>query len=266
MNVITILKQVPDLVEELELNSEGTGLNREWLKFILSEYDDHTLEQALLFKEQYGGTVKAFALDIGNVDDTLFNAAAKGADTLVKVTGNFQEVLNSHTTARIFQQLLSNQTFDLLLTGVQAIDDHDGSVGPLLAGYLGFPYVGVVRGVRLSDDKKSVIVGKEYPGGIISEIRVTLPAVLGIQAASKPPRYVPIAKIRQAQKNAKIEEVSATETVGATACDGGRLCGSVKVIKMFKPESTTKAEMLEGNTDEIAARIASLLMEKGIVR
>jgi electron transfer flavoprotein alpha/beta subunit len=39
----------------------------------------------------------------------------------------------------------------------------------------------------------------EFPGGVRGEYEVKLPAVLGIQAAEKPPRYVPVAKVRAAK-------------------------------------------------------------------
>jgi electron transfer flavoprotein beta subunit len=264
MNVITILKQVPDLVEELDLNNEGTGLNREWIKYILSEYDDHALEQSLLLKEQYGGTVKAVGLDRGDINESFFTASAKGADELLAVKGDFPDEIDNHVSAKIFQHVLSGLQYDLIMTGVQAIDDRDGSIGPILAGYLNLPYVGVVHGVRLTDDKKSVVVGKEYPGGIISEICISLPAVVGIQAAEKPPRYIPIAKIRQAQKSAKIQEMDVAGMIEKTVLNSG--AQSAKVRRMFKPEPTTKAEMLEGSAEEVASKLAALLAEKGIVR
>jgi electron transfer flavoprotein beta subunit len=37
---------------------------------------------------------------------------------------------------------------------------------------------------------------------------VELPAVLGIQSAEKPPRYVPFAKVRAVMKSAKIETMT----------------------------------------------------------
>ncbi|NIS82789.1 MAG: electron transfer flavoprotein subunit beta, partial [Anaerolineales bacterium] len=64
--------------------------------------------------------------------------------------------------------------------------------------YLGMPFVGYVSGVSTTDGK--LTVRKEYPGGLIAEMEVTTPAVLGIQAAEQPPRYVAISKVRQAMK------------------------------------------------------------------
>ncbi len=264
MNVISILKQVPDLVEELELNETATGLNREWIKYILNEYDDHALEQALLLKEQYGGNVKAIGLAMGGIEESLFNAAAKGADEMLILKGSYQDELDTYTSSRIFKQVISQYSFDLILTGVQTIDDRDGSLGPMLAGLFDLPYVGVVHGVRLSEDKKSVIVGKEYPGGLIAEISISLPAVLGIQASTKPPRYVPIAKIRQAQKTAKINEIDVSEIVNSILQNSNR--STIKIKKMSKPEPTTKAEILEGSIEEISEKLVSLFVEKGILR
>ena len=43
-------------------------------------------------------------------------------------------------------------------------------------------------------------------------MQVVLPAVLGIQAAEKPPRYVPISKVRATMKTAKIETFPAAGT------------------------------------------------------
>ncbi len=89
--------------------------------------------------------------------------------------------------------------YDLILTGVQAADDRDGQIGVLLAHYLGMPHVSVVTGVAVSGGK--VTVHKEYGGGVIAEFDVSLPAVLGIQAARQTPRYVPVARVRQAMRD-----------------------------------------------------------------
>ena len=52
---------------------------------MVNESDDLALEQAMLMKEAGGGTVTVVALDFGDVDNTLYAAAAKGADRIVKI-------------------------------------------------------------------------------------------------------------------------------------------------------------------------------------
>jgi len=136
---------------------------------------------------------------------------------------------------------------DLILTGVQAHNDLDGPVGPLLAEYLGLPYVGYVAGITVSADH--VVVRKEYAGGLIAEMEVKLPAVLGIQAAEQPPRYVAYSKIRQVMGTAKIEERA------VASLDTG---GAAEVSRMFQPEVAERATMLEGGADQIADSLVSI--------
>ena len=87
MHILVLLKMVPDVVEDLDIAPDGKALDLEYLRMILSESDDHALEQALLLKERHGGKVTVLALDAPEVDDALFTAAAKGADRVVKVVG-----------------------------------------------------------------------------------------------------------------------------------------------------------------------------------
>jgi electron transfer flavoprotein beta subunit len=253
MNIIAVLKQVPDLVEELEVDASGKDLDREWLKYKINEFDDHALEEALLLKEEVGGQVTALALESENIDKTLYTAAAKGADRLVKVTGDFPPGVASHVAARALANALSGMSYDLILTGVQAPDDRDGQTAGLLAGYLGLPHVGVVTGVSISNG--TATVHKEYAGGVMAEFEVDLPAVLGIQAAREMPRYAPVSRVRQMMRKASIEEVAA----GDVAIDVGS-----SVRRMFKPEKGSRAEILQGSPEEVAERIMNLLRERGI--
>jgi electron transfer flavoprotein beta subunit len=221
---------------------------------ILNEFDDHAIEQAILLKEAGAGSVTVVAPDTEGVDDALFAAAAKGADRLIKLTGNFQNSVSSHALARVFANAVKTLRPELILTGVQAHNDLDGAIGARLAELLGMPYVGYVSGVSLAQNKAKV--RKEYPGGLIAEMEMTLPGVVGVQASSQPPRYVPISKVRQAMKTAHIEEVPAAEL---ESVDGPA------VSRMFRPEVGARAEMIEGDTRDVAARLVELFREQGIL-
>ena len=254
MNIVVPVRLVPDLVEELEIDESGTALDTTWLRLIINEFDDHAIEQAILLKEGSGGQVMIVAPDTEGIDDLLYAAAAKGADRLIKLTGAFEEGVNNHALARALATTVTPLQPDLVLTGVQGHNDLDGPVGPLLAAYLNMPYVGYVAGVTVSDGK--AIVRKEYPGGLIAEMEVTLPAVLGIQAAAEPPRYVAISKIRQMMKTATIEEQDAAELDTS---------GGPVVSRLFQPEVGERATMIEGDETEIAAKLIEILKEAGVL-
>lgn len=254
MNIVVPVKLVPDLVEELEIDESGAALDTTWLRLIINEFDDHAIEQAILLKDRGGGQVTLVAPDAEGVDDVLYTAAAKGADRLIKLAGAPEEGVNSHALARALAAVVKELRPDLVLTGVQAHDDLDGSVGALLAEYLGMPYVGYISGVTATDGQ--VTARKEYPGGLIAEMEVTLPAVLGIQASEEPPRYVPISRIRQAMQSVDVEE----QTIAELNPSGGPA-----VTRMFQPEVGERATMIEGDEDEVAARLVALFKEVGVL-
>jgi len=254
MNIVVPIKFVPDLVEELTIDDSGAALDTAWMRMILNEFDDHAIEQAILLKEAGAGSVTVVAPDTEGVDDALFAAAAKGADRLIKLTGNFENDVRSHALARVFANAVKTLRPELILTGVQAHNDLDGAIGARLAELLGMPYIGYISGVSLAQNKAKV--RKEYPGGLIAEMEMTLPGVIGVQAASQPQRYVPISKVRQAMKTARIEEMPAAELESA---------GGPAVSRMFRPEVGARAEMIEGDAGDVAARLVELFREQGIL-
>jgi electron transfer flavoprotein beta subunit len=255
MDILVPIKLVPDLVEELEIDAAGTALDRRFMRLIPSEQDEHALEEALLLKERHGATVTVVALETGDVDEALYTAIAKGADRAVKVTGgDFEEGVSSHAASAVLQGVSKDLKFDLILTGVQATDDLDGSVGPLLAARLGLPFVGYVLAVGLEDGR--AVARKEYPGGLAAEMEVALPAVLGIAAAEKPPRYVVTSLVMQAMKTATIEVVEAGEVDTA---------GAGEVARMYLPESGARAEMIQGGVDQVADALVALFQKRGLL-
>ena len=254
MNIVVPIQFVPDLVEELIVDDDGKALDPYEIRWMLNEFDDNAIEQAILIKENDGSNVIVVAPDFEDADDVLAAAAAKGADRLIKLGGDFEESVNNHALARIFQPVIQGLQPDLILTGVQAHHNLDGALGPILAELLDTPYVGYVSGVTVEGEK--VTVKKDYPGGLIGEIEVALPVVLGIQSAESPPRYVPISKVRQAMKSSSIDEE-----------DSGDLdqSGSLAINKMYEAETGEQATMLEGDVDEIADRIVEILDEQGLL-
>ncbi len=247
------MKAVPDLVEEIELAPGETGIDREFLTFVLNEWDAQALEEALLVKDATGAEVVAIGLaGDPDIDQALYTAIAKGADAAVKIAGGGDQTASR---AALFAGYLAAEPADLVITGVQAPDDLDGQLPPMLAAHLGLPHVSVVVGVEPADG--AVTVRQEFAGGRLHELRVTTPAVIGVQAARQAPRYAPISRIRQAMQAGGLREV---EAAPAAATPGPA------VRRMYRPEKTGHAEMLTGGADEVAGKIVDLLRGRGLVK
>jgi electron transfer flavoprotein beta subunit len=258
MNLFVLLKTMPDTVEELTVGEDGKSLDPQWLRFKFSDADEHALEQAFLLKERHGGKVTVVALDAPEVDEALFMALAKGADRVVKLAGDLAG-LQSGSAAGLFAEFLKGvgqplPPDTLILLRGQASDELEGEIAPLLAHALGLPFVSVVTAV--SPEGNGVSVVKEFSGGLRGEFALPLPAVLGIQSAEKPPRYVPIAKVRAAMKTARIETVDVAPPGAPARC---------AVERMYKPEVAGRAQMLEGTPDEVADRLVQVLVEQSLI-
>ncbi len=253
MNIVVAIKHVPSLADELELNDDGTNLDYDMIDYTLSEWDEQAIEEAALLKEASGGTVTVVGVDvIEELDNVLHTALAKGADKAVKITGDFEPPVESKTHVQLLADAIGEMSADIIMTGVQAVDDLNGQIGPMLAAQLGMPYVGVVIGVKAANG--TATVEKEYAGGITAVFEVTLPMVVGIQAASQPPRYAAVSKIRQMAKTVELGEVETDEEGGAA-----------NIRSMAQPQSSGHAEMIDGDAEEVAEKILSIIREKGLL-
>ena len=78
MRIVVPVRAVPDLVEEIELTADETGIDRDYLKFVVSEWDAQALEEALLVKDSSGADVVAVGLACDpDIDQALYTALAR---------------------------------------------------------------------------------------------------------------------------------------------------------------------------------------------
>jgi electron transfer flavoprotein beta subunit len=250
MNIVVAIKHIPSIADDLLV--KGNNVDFDSVDFVLNEFDEQSIEQAVLVKEAVGGTVTVVGVDlIGELDGVLHLALAKGADKAVKVTAD-EPGADSHMQAKWLAEAIRGLSPDMIFAGVQASNDLDGQIGPMIAAFLDMPYIGGVSGVEAADG--TAIVTKEFAGGMAGKYSVRLPMVVGVQAASKPPRYAPISKVRQVAQTATIEKVAPT----------GEATAGLAMKKMAPPVVTGHAEMIEGSAKEIAAKIVQLLKGKGL--
>jgi len=258
MKILVLLRMVPDVVEELEVGPDGMSLDTEFLRLIANESDEHALEEALILRDRHGGTVSVAAVDGPDIDDVLFASLAKGADRAVKIAGASAGLTTLGLASVLAGSLVSIDGLlpvDLMLTGCQSIDDLDGQLAPLLAHELGNPYLGLVTAVEIGDGGTAIVL-REFSGGVRGRYEVDLPAVLGIQAAEKPPRYVPVAKVRAVRQSGNVEEAA---VVGEPAMTRSPILG------MAIPVTVDRAEMLGTDPAEAAGRIIEILSDRGLV-
>ena len=252
MNVAVAIRLMPKMGDELEVDESGMDIDRGLVDLAINEFDDQALEEAVLLKESTGATVTAVGLRSDGIDEALRLAYARGADRLVVVEAGEIDTYDSRTGALAFAEAFRQLEPDLVLTGVQTPTDVFGQTAPYLAASLGWPQANVVVGVTLADGTARVV--QEYAGGRLAVLGLDLPAIVGVQSASSPPRYVAMARLRQAMTEASTETLNVS--VDAPAVPSS-------VVSLARPTPQAQATMLDGDAEEIAANLVEVLRERG---
>ena len=252
MNIAVAIRLMPKMGDELEVDESGTDIDRELVEMAINEFDDQALEEAVLLKEATGATVTAVGLRSDGIDEALRLAYARGADRLVVVEAGEIDTYDSRTGALAFAEAFRQLEPDLVLTGVQTPTDVFGQTAPYLAASLGWPEASVVVGVTLADVTARVV--QEYAGGCLAVLGLDLPAIVGVQSASSPPRYVAMARLRQAMTEASTETLNVSVDAPAVASS---------IVSLARPAPQAQATMLDGDAEEIAAKLVEVLRERG---
>jgi electron transfer flavoprotein beta subunit len=252
VDIAVALRVAPKAGDELEVDASGTDIDRDLVDMVISDFDDQALEEAVLIKEATGATVTAVGLSGEGVEQALRVAFARGADRAVLVDAGEIDPYDSRTAALAFAAAVRELAPDLVLIGVQTPSDLFGQTAPNLAVELGWPQANVVVGVSVADGTARVV--QEYAGGRLAVLGLPLPAVVGVQSASSPPRYVSMSRLRQAMSEARAEtmQVSVEAPAGAPA-----------LVSLARPEPQSHATMLDGDAEELAEKILAVLRERG---
>jgi electron transfer flavoprotein beta subunit len=100
-------------------------------------------------------------------------------------------------------------------------------------------------------DGGSLLAHRELEGGLVDVVALDSPALVTIQSGINAPRYSTLRAIRQAERH-EIDVRQVTEQ--PTPAYGIR--------RMFVPPTTNGAEMIDGDSAEIARRIEQIIKER----
>ncbi|MBN1226254.1 MAG: electron transfer flavoprotein subunit beta/FixA family protein [Deltaproteobacteria bacterium] len=259
MDIVVCVKRVP-LTEEVDIiiDDKKKGIKQDQLAFVLNDWDNYAVEEAILLKEKYGGTVTA--ITVGNEDDeeVLRRSLAMGADKAIRVEAGDLSRFDSLSIAKILSATLKDLQYDLALTGVLADDDNSGAVGIMVAELLNLNHCAMVTAIDIKDGKANTT--SELEGGLGEVSLIDLPALLTIQTGINEPRYVSILGIRKAAK--KELKVIGLEELGISEEE---LTPKTIIEEAYLPPETEGAQILSGDPDKIASDFVEILKKKGVM-
>ncbi len=257
MEIIVCIKRVPMTQEvDLEIDEHKTDVEKDELAYIINDWDNYAVEEAILLKENFGGTVTAITIGDEDDEEILRRAMAMGADKSIRIDPGTHN-LDGFVTSKILAKVIKGLEYDLVLTGVQADDDNCGMVGIMLAEHLGLAHSAVVTGIEAEGNEATIKI--ELEGGLDEVSKIKLPALLSIQTGINEPRYVSIIGIKKARK--KELQVIELENLSLSEDD---ISPRTIIEEVYLPPETEGAEIIEGDASTVADEIIRILTEKGV--
>jgi electron transfer flavoprotein beta subunit len=260
VKIVVPVKQVAVLDEEFELLEDRPRVDPDAIEWELNEWDDFSLEAALLLREAEGeGEIVVISVGDEEAEEGLRACLAKGADRALRIWDDALEDADALAVARVLAAAVERESPDLVLCGVQSSDAVNSATGVALAAHLGLPRVAVVKALDYDASAGSATVERELEGGLIELLRVRLPALLTIQTGINEPRYANLRAIKQAKE--KPLEVTAPGELGLDA-EAVEQAAGARVRSLAPPDTGGGAEMLNGSPESVAERIAEIVKER----
>jgi len=259
MDIVVCAKRVP-LTEEVDLVlDEGKkGIKKDQLAFVLNDWDNYAIEEAIVLKEKHGGTVTAVTVGSEDDEEVLRRCLAMGADRAIRIEAGDMSRFDSLGISKILSCVVKDLPFDLVFTGVLADDDYHGMVGMMMAEQLRINHANMVTAIEIKDSKARVT--SELEGGLGEVSLIELPALLTIQTGINEPRYVSILGIRKAAK----KELKVMDLSGLGLSDE-ELSPRTIIEQAYLPPETEGAQILTGDPDKIASDFVEILTRKGVM-
>jgi electron transfer flavoprotein beta subunit len=208
LKILVPVKRVVDYNVKVRVKNDNSGVELENVKMSMNPFDEIAVEEALRLKEKgIANEVVAISIGVSQVQETIRNALAMGADSGIFVESN--DNLEPLNVAKIISSIAKKENIDLMILGKQAIDDDMNATGQMIAALLDWPQATFASKVEISG--KIAKVSREVDGGI-ENIEISLPAVISTDLRLNEPRYASLPNIMKAKKKPiseiKIEDLN----------------------------------------------------------
>jgi electron transfer flavoprotein beta subunit len=252
MKIAVCIKQVPTREWQPRVNDAKTWIREADASFELNEPDAYALEEGLRLKEKHGGEVVVCAAGPARTATVIREALARGADRAIHVEDPALGAADSFVVADALAAAITDEQFDLVLTGLQSDDQGHAQTGVVLAERLGIPHATIIMEVDVQQTK--VRVKRELEGGWFQWLTMPLPALLTIQSGINQLRYATLKGIMAAKKK-EIRRVSPATPVTVRQT----------ILALYVPQKTKRTQMIDGTPADAAKELAKRLRDEARV-
>ncbi len=197
MNIVVLVKQVPDTWAERRLSESDKTLDRGSVDAVMNEIDEYAVEEALRLKEAHGGEVTVLTMGPDRSTETIRKALSMGADKAVHVSDPALHGSCAIQTAETLAAALGTLDYDLVVCGSESTDARLSIMAALLSETLGVPQLSGARKVTV--DGSTVTIERQTETGY-DRVQGSTPAVVSVVEKINEPRYPSFKGIMAAKK------------------------------------------------------------------
>lgn len=239
MNIVVAMKQIPDLQQVRIRNRQPVF---EDVPLTLGDIDKNALEAGVNLKEAAGGNVIVASVGNEELEDTIKEALAAGADEAFLIADDELNDIDSEQASVILAEAIKKiEDAGLILFGEGSGDNYSGQVVSRVAEILGYPQVGYAKDIQLNGNTATIIRALE---DCEETVEVNLPAVVSVVSEINEARIPSVTQILKAGKKPK--EVLMADDLDVEISQEQK----VKTLSNLAPETQRKGTVVK-SVDEL---------------
>lgn len=232
MNIVVLVKQVPDSGSDRTLRSDDSTVDRESANNVINEMDEYAIEEALKLREEHGGEVTIVSMGPDRATESIRKALSMGPDKAVHIVDEALHGSCALATSKVLAAAVRTLNADLILAGAESTDAGGQFMPHMLGERLG---VATLTGAR----KLTVAAAGNGGGATLTIERQTeegyevvtgaTPAIVSVWDTINEPRYPSFKGIMEAKKK-KVQTLSLGD-LGIDAAEVGAVGSSTAVLE-----------------------------------
>jgi electron transfer flavoprotein beta subunit len=265
MNIVVLLKQVPDMAK-VRFDSEKGVVDRKSAGAEINPFDLNALEAAVQLSEEMDAKVTVISMGPPNAAEALKEGIARGANAGILLSdrcfGGADTIATAKTLAAAIKKI---GDFDLIIAGEKTVDGDTGQVGPEVAEFLNIPHVSYVSNIRAIDKNHMLDECDIWGGTYLKDAK--LPALITVTKDINEPR-LPSFKSKMAARKTEITVWGMEDLKDYLLEEETGFKGSWTKVKKIEVPATLKRDGKLWRNDAVVDalnEIANVLKEKNVL-
>jgi electron transfer flavoprotein beta subunit len=259
VNIVVLVKQVPDTWAERKLQDSDKTLDRASVDVVMNEIDEYAVEEALKLKEASGGEVTILTMGPDRAVETIRKALSMGADKAVHLSDPALAGSDAVQTSYALAKVLETLEYDLVITGSEATDSRMAIMPALLAERTGRPQLSGAR--KVTAESGTVRIERQTENGY-DVVEASTPAIVSVVEKINEPRYPSFKGIMAAKK-----KPLTTLTIADAGIDAAQvgIASAPSQVASFSTKPPRQAGQIVKDEGDGGAKIAEYLASQKLV-